>query len=80
MLVYLCKGQSYMKSSHSLCQNDTKCHPPSTHPPNTLHIKMPNLSEMDVYNFIHKINVEVLMKVFFLSYKCINKVHKLVYY
>ena len=56
--------------SHSLCQNDTKF---QTHPPSNIHVKMANLLKIDVYNFRYEISVGMLMKVFFLSYKCINK-------
>ena len=36
--------------------------------------------KIDVYNFRYKISVGILMKLFFLTHKCINKkVHKLVH-
>ena len=70
MLVYLCKGSLTYQISHSLCQNDAKF---QTHPPSTLHVKMPNLSKIDVYNFRYRISVGILMKLSFLSHKCINK-------
>ena len=38
-----------------------------------LHVKMTNLPKIDVYNFRYKIRVGILMKLFFLSHKCINK-------
>ena len=59
-----------MESSHSLHKNDAKF---QTHPSSTLHIKMPDLPKIIVYNFSYKISVGVLMKLFFLSHKCINK-------
>ena len=76
------RGHSLIESSHSLDENDAKF---QTHPPSTLHVKMPNLPKIDVYNFRYKISVGILMKLFFLSHKCINKwghklVHKQIYY
>ena len=70
MLVYLVKGHSHTESSHSLRENDAKF---QTHPPSTLQVKMPNLPKIDVYNFRYKISVGILIKLFFLSQKCINK-------
>ena len=70
MLVYLCKASLTYQSSHSLRENDAKF---QTHPPSTLHVKIPNLPKINVYNFRNKISVEILMKFFFLSHKCINK-------
>ena len=71
------RGHSHIKPSDSLCQNDAKF---QTHPPSTLHIKIPNLLKIDVYNFRYKISVGILMKLFFLSHNCINKsVHKSVH-
>ena len=76
MLVYLCKD-SHIESSHSLHENDGKF---QTYPPSTLHVKMPNLTKIDVYNFRYKISVGMLMKLSFLSHKCINKlVHEQIY-
>ena len=69
-------GHLHIESSHSLRQNDAKCR---AHPPSTLHVKMPNPPKIDVYNFRYKTNVGILMKTFFLSHKCINKVHRLVH-
>ena len=68
---YTCeRGHSHIKSSHSLSETDAKF---QTHPSSTLHIKMPILPKIDVYNFRCKISVGILMKLFFLSHKCINK-------
>ena len=64
------RDHSQTESSHSLPQNDAKL---QTHPPNTLNVKMSNLPKLDVYNFKHKISVGNVMKLFFLSHKCINK-------
>ena len=44
-----------------------------TQPVYNLYVKMPNLPKIDVYNFRYKISVGILMKLFFLSHKCINK-------
>ena len=76
---YTCvRGHSHMESSYSLCQNDAKFH---TNPPSTVHFKMPNLWKIDFYDFRYKISVGILMKLFLLSHKCINKlVHKQIYY
>ena len=64
-----------LKSSHNLCQNDTKL---QTHPASILNVKMLNLAKIDVYNFKYKISVGNTMKLFFLLHKCIKKqVHKL---
>ena len=70
MSVYLCKGHSHIESSHSLCENDAMF---QIHPPSTLHVKMPNLRKIDVYNFRYKIGIGILMKFSFLSHKWINK-------
>ena len=70
MLVYCVRGHSHITSSQSSRENDAKC---QTHPPSTLHVKIPNLPKIDVYNFRYKISVGVLMKLFFLSHKWINK-------
>ena len=64
------RGRSHIESSHSLRQNDAKL---QTHPPSTLNVKMPNLPKIDVYNFRYKISVGILMKLSFLSHKCVNK-------
>ena len=53
-----------------MLQIQWKC---QTHQPSTLHVKMRNLLEINVYNFRYKISVGILMKLFFLSYKCISK-------
>ena len=45
----------------------------SSHTPSTLHVKMPNLPKIHVYNFRYKISVGMLMKLFFHSHKWINK-------
>ena len=63
-------GHSDTESSHSLRENDAKF---QTHSPSILHAKMPNLSKIDVYNFRYKISAAILMKLFFLSHKCINE-------
>ena len=63
-------GHSYTESSHTLHENDAKF---QTHPPSILHVKMSNLLKVDVYNLRYKICVEILMKIFFLLHKCINK-------
>ena len=61
---YTCvRGHSHIESSHSLRENDAKF---QAHPPSTLHVKMPNLPKIDVYNFRYKISVGILMKLFFL--------------
>ena len=67
---FLVRGYSHIEYSHSLRQNDVKL---QTHPPSGLNVKMPNLPKIDVYNFRYKISVRILMKLFFLSHKCINK-------
>ena len=64
------RGHSHIECSHSLHQNDSKL---QTHPPSTLNIKMLNLPKINVYNFRYKIRVGILIKLFFLSHKCINK-------
>ena len=67
---YSCvRGHSHIESSHSWRESDAKF---QTHPPITL-IKMPNQLKINVYNFTYKISVGILMKLFFLSHKCINK-------
>ena len=77
MLLYMCKvSLIYVESSHSLCQNDAKF---QNHSPSILQVKTPHLQKIDAYNFIYKINFANLMKLFFLSHKCIKKVHKLVH-
>ena len=43
-----------------------------TNPPITLHVKIQN-PKIDFCNFRYKISVGILMKLFFLSYKWINK-------
>ena len=68
--IIVVRGLLHIESSQSLRQNDTKF---QTHPPTTLHVKMPNLSKIDVYNFGYKINVGILMKISVLPYKCMNK-------
>ena len=70
MLVYLCKGYSLIKSSHSLRENDAEF---QNHPPSTLNVKMPNLPKIDVYNSRYEISLGILMKLFFLLHKCIDK-------
>ena len=68
---YTCvRGQSHIESSHSLHENDAKF---QTHLQSTLHVKMTNLPKIDVYNFRYKISAGILMKLFFLSHKCIHK-------
>ena len=62
--------ESHIESSHSLRHNDAKL---QTHPPSTLNAKMLDLPNIDVYNFRYKVSVGILMKLFFLSHKCINK-------
>ena len=69
MLVYLCRGYSLIKPSHSLRENDAEF---QTHPPSTLNVKMPNLPKIDVYNSRYEISLGILMKLFFLSHKSIN--------
>ena len=64
------RGHSHVETSHSLRQNDAKF---QTHPPSTLHVKMPNLPKIDDYDFRYRISVVILMKFFLLSNKCINK-------
>ena len=50
-----------------------------THPV-TFTSKCQICQKIDVYNFRYKITVGILMKLFFLTHKCINKkVHKLVH-
>ena len=70
MLVYLCKASLTYQSSHSLRENDAKF---QTYPPSTLYVKMPNLPKINIYDIRYKISVGILMKLFFLSRKCINK-------
>ena len=70
MLVYLCKGLLTYQSFHSLDQNDVKFR---SHPPSTLHVKMPNLPKINIYNLRYKISVVILMKLFYLSHKYMNK-------
>ena len=51
---YTCgRGHSHMESSHSLFENDAKF---QTHPYSTLHVKMPNMPKIGVYNFRYKIS------------------------
>ena len=64
------RGHSHIESFHSLRENDANF---QTHPLSTLHVKMPNLPKIDAYKFRYKISVGILMKLFFLSHKCINK-------
>ena len=64
------RGHSHIKYSHSLHQNDAQF---QTHLPSPLPVKMPNLPKINVYNFRYKTSVVILMKLFFLSQKCINK-------
>ena len=64
------RGHSHIESFHSLRENDTKF---ETHPTSILYVKMPNLLKIIVHNFTYKICVGILMRLFFLSYKCINK-------
>ena len=47
------RGHSHMESSPSLHENDAKFQL-QTHPPGTLHIKMPNLPKINVFNFRYK--------------------------
>ena len=63
------KGHSHTEFSDSLRQNGTKL---QTHPPSTLNVKIPNLLKIDVYNIKHNISVGNVIKLFFLSQKCIN--------
>ena len=63
-------GHSHIESSHSLHENYVKF---QTNPSSTFHVKMPNLPKINVYKFRYKICVEILMKLLFLSHKCINK-------
>ena len=70
LTLYSLRDHSRIESSHSLRQNDAKL---QTHPPSTLHVKMPNLPKIDVYNFRYKISIGILMKLFFLSHECIYK-------
>ena len=64
-----------IEPSHSLRQNDAKL---QTHLPSTGYAKMSNLPKIDVYNFKQEISLGNLLKLFFLSQKCINlSVHKL---
>ena len=56
-------GHSHMDSSYSLHENDAKF---QTYPPSILHFKKPNLPKANAYNFIYKISVGILMKLFFL--------------
>ena len=66
---------SHIESSHSLRQNDARL---QTDPPSTLNVEIPNMPKINVYNFKYKISVGNVMKLFFLSHKCINKrKHKL---
>ena len=68
---YTCvRGHSHIESSKSLHENDAKF---QTHPPSTLHVKIPNLPKIDVYNVRYKISIGILMKLFFPSHKYINK-------
>ena len=68
-------GAIHIESSNSLQQNDAKW---QTHPPSILNIKMPNLPKIDAYYFKYKISVGNIMKLFYLSHKCISKqVHEL---
>ena len=64
------RGHSHVESSHSLHQNDATF---QTHPPSTLHVKMPNLLKIYVYNFRYKTGVRILMKLFFLPHKCVSE-------
>ena len=71
-----------MEPPHSLHEKDAKF---QTYPPSTLHVKMLSLPKINVYNFRYKISVGILMKLLFLSHKCINKkvpklVHRQIYY
>ena len=62
--------------SYNLHQNDNKLqtNPSSMYP----YIKMPNLPKVDVYKCRYEISLRNIVKLFFLSHKCINKyVHKL---
>ena len=78
---YTCvRGQSHIKSSHSLNENGVKfqTHPPTD--PVPFASKCQICKKIDVYNFRYEISVGILMKLFFLSHKRINKsVHKLVH-
>ena len=65
--LHIVRGHSHIESSQSFCQNDAKF---QTHPACTLHVKMPNLPKIDVYNFRYKIKVGILI---FVSYKYINQ-------
>ena len=65
-IIIFVRGHSHIEPSNSLRQNDAKF---QAHPPITLLVKMPNLPKTDVYNFRYKINVGILMKLFFLLHK-----------
>ena len=68
--ITLIRGYSHIESFHSLRQNDATL---QTRPPSTLNVKMRNMPKIDVYNLTYKISTGILMKLFFLSHKCINK-------
>ena len=75
MLVYRIRMYSISNLPTVLRQNDAKF---LTHPPS--HVKIENLQNFDVYNFRYKISAGILMTLFFLSHKFINKlVYKLVH-
>ena len=62
-------GPLKIETSQSFRQNDAKL---QTHPPSTINVKMPNLPKTDVYNFKYEVCVGNLMKLSYLSLKCIN--------
>ena len=62
---------SRIESSHSIRLKDAKLQ--TTHLPSTFNVRMSNLRKIDVYNFGYIFSVGILMKLFFLSHKCINK-------
>ena len=54
MLVYLCKASL----TYRIVPQFAKKMMFQTHPPSTIHVKMPNLPKIDAYNFRYKMNVE----------------------
>ena len=66
------EGVTHISNLPTVCLNMMLSSRP-TQPVYTLYVKMPNLPKIDVYNFRYKINVGILMKLFFLSHKWINK-------
>ena len=65
------RGHSHIESSHSLSQNDATL---KTYLPIILNVKMPNLPKIDVYNFIYKISVGNMIKLFFLYTFLVEKI------